>query len=272
MPHLHYTLDAYGVAEEHQNNPMAVHELLNCITNDLELQPVMPPYLIPYYYCDDPEDGGISAFTICSGGHVTIHTFPYRSCYFVDVMSDGFFSSQAADALFKKYLYADDMRSTLVDRRAIYTDRVSEISENLDFGPHYMIEVKDFEMTFEWIYKWLDGIAEKVGMLPISRPYVIFDNRNSPTYISGVLIVAQSHIAVHYDIASKTALIDIFSCAFLNDGKLKAMLTSHFGNKFKCRLFSRGSKHNDRYMRRDERLALSRAWRVNCSKNDKDLY
>lgn len=41
------------------------------------------------------------------------------------------------------------------------------------------------------------------------RPYVIYDRKENPSYISGILVVAQNHIAVHYDFHAKQALIDI---------------------------------------------------------------
>ena len=96
MAHYHFMMDAYNSAENNSNNPMSIYELLNAVARKLNLKPVMPPSIIPYYYCDDSEDAGISAFTLCEGGHITIHTFPYRSCYFVDVLADDFFAKNDA--------------------------------------------------------------------------------------------------------------------------------------------------------------------------------
>lgn len=261
MPHLHFMMDAYGSNEEHANNIMAVYELLNNVAVSLNLQPVMPPFLVPYYYCEDAEDGGISAFLICVGGHITIHTFPYRSCYFVDILSDEFFSASAAEAALKKYLHAEHIGTKLIDRRTIYTAADENIDADIDFGPHYMIEVKDCDMSIDWIFRWLDGIAEKISMLPITRPYVVYDKKDDPSYISGILVVAQSHIAVHYDIHSRSALIDIFSCTFLDDAVIQRLLRTYFGDKYACKLFSRGSKHSDIYKRKRTRIATSKDWR-----------
>ncbi|MCH5350569.1 MAG: S-adenosylmethionine decarboxylase [Clostridiales bacterium] len=263
MPHLHFMMDAYGSIEEHANNLMAVNELLNNVALSLKLKPVMPPFLVPYYYCEDAEDGGISAFLICEGGHITIHTFPYRSCYFVDILSDEFFSASAAEAIFKKQLYAERITSKLIDRRTIYNMTVDGIDKKIDFGPHYMIEVNGVEMTVDWIFKWLDQIAEKIKMVPITRPYVIYDRKDNPSYISGLLVVAQSHIAVHYDVQTKQALIDIFSCTFLDDNVIHRILDSYFGDNYSIKLFSRGSKHTDIYKRKQARISASRKWRDN---------
>lgn len=256
-------MDAYSIEEEQSNSVMSIYELLNAVSTELRLEPVMPPFLVPYYYCDNAEDGGISAFQICRGGHVTIHTFPYRSCYFVDILTDNFFSAGTAEGLFKTRLFADSVHSSMVDRRMIYEAADAAVDERRDFGPHYMIEVTDADMSFEWIYTWLDNIAEKINMLPISRPYVVTDARENPAFISGILVVAQSHIAVHYNVEERTALIDIFSCEFLEDEKISALLTECFGERVRCKLISRGSKHKYQYKRKSARIAVCRKWREN---------
>ncbi len=263
MPHLHFMMDAYDIVEEHTNNPMAVYEILNNTAVELGLEPVMPPFLVPYYYCDDAEDGGISAFVICRGGHVTIHTFPYRSCYFVDIMSDNFFTQREAEQIFRDYFHANQVRSEIVDRRCIYNSPSEEVDVDKDFGPHYMIEVKNIDMSFDWIYKWLDNIAENINMLPITRPYVITDKKENPEFISGILVVAQSHIAVHYNIAERSALIDIFSCAFLDGQTIKDILERDFGEHLRWKLYSRGSKHDYQYKQKSERVATNKSWRSN---------
>ena len=263
MPHLHFTMDAYDSIEENANNLMSINELLNGVTHEFDLKPVMPPFLVPYYYCNNSEDVGISAFTVCKGGHVTIHTFPYRACYFVDILTDEFFTMSMAENFFKERLFAKRLNSKIIDRRMIYNSKEPKIDINKDFGPHYMIEVNNVEMSFEWIYHWLDNIALKINMLPIIRPYVIYDNPQHPEYISGVLVVAQSHIAVHYNLETKSTLIDIFSCEFLDDIVIKHILSDSFGSNYKCYLVSRGSKHDDNYKRKQSRINESSEWKRN---------
>ena len=134
---IHYMLDAYGTDEENTNNMLCVNELLNKALKDLSIAPVMPPFLLPYYYCEDAYDGGISAFCFCKGGHVTIHTFPFRGCYFADVFSPSFFTLQEADSAFTSRLFARKVRSELVDRRFPDSFPVpKEDGGSNDFGPH----------------------------------------------------------------------------------------------------------------------------------------
>ncbi len=120
-------------------------------------------------------------------------------------------------------------------------------------------------MTMEKIYVWLDTIAERINMLPISRPYVIFDKVDDPEYISGFLVVAQSHISVHYNIKEREASIDIFSCSFLDNGIIDNILKQTFGDDISIKLFARGGKYVLECQKntRQSRIEKHRNWRNN---------
>lgn len=261
----HYMLDAYGCVVEQANSIMVVNDLLVQLTNELGMKPVMPPFLIPFYYCQDPEDVGISAFCICANGsHITIHTFPYRSCYFVDILTDNFFSEAEVTSKICNQIYASSITTNVVDRREL-EDMDGAIDQGNDFGPHYMITIEDIDITFEEIYKWLDSIAPRINMQAISRPYVIFDKVNDPASISGILVVAQSHIAFHYSIEQRKANLDIFSCSFLENGVVEDILRTSFTGKETMCLFARGSKHRVQCENRSRQFRIDReeAWRNN---------
>ncbi|MBE6916689.1 MAG: hypothetical protein E7470_02115 [Ruminococcaceae bacterium] len=265
----HFMLDAYDCNFEQANSVMVINNLLVSLADGLNMHPIMPPYILPYYYCDETEDGGISAFLICeNGSHITVHTFPYRYCYFIDVLTDKFFEEERAKELIQRQIYAKNMQCMLTDRRDD-----AQLDENLnsstDFGPHYMITIENLDATMESIFKWLDCIAPKINMLPISRPYVIFDNVENPDFISGILVVAQSHIAFHYSIAERAANVDIFSCSFLDDGVVESIIEQSFGEDVRLRLHARGSKHkhNIRYTEKNNyNIRINKAWQDNIYK------
>lgn len=260
----HFMLDAYDCNFEQANSVMVVNNLLVSLADDLGLKPLMPPYILPYYYCDETEDGGISAFMLCQGGcHITVHTFPYRYCYFIDVLAGGFFDEDLTKELICRQIYAKKMQCSVADRR---DPRPSAVDSKADFGPHYMIAARNLDATMEGIFKWLDCIAPQIDMLPISRPYVILDRVEDPQFISGVLVVAQSHIAIHYCIPERTANVDIFSCSFLDDGLVENIIKQSFGEDVSINLFARGSKHkvNIRYTERaNTNIRINKAWRNN---------
>lgn len=263
---LHYMLDAYGTDEENTNNLMCINELLIKVFQDLGVSPVMPPFLLPYYYCEDSHDGGISAFCFCAGGHITIHTFPYQGCYFADVFCRDFFTTQEADKAFTSRLYARKVKSLLFDRRFPDSFPDNSDSDTSDFGPHYLINVQDIDIDMARIYRILDNIPAKIDMLPISRPYVICDRNQDPNYISGIVLVAQSHISIHYDIKERQVYMDIFSCKFLDDHKIRAVVQTLFGDKAEYHLAIRGSKYMWNTMTVREQFERSSAWRKNSIK------
>lgn len=261
----HYMLDAYGCFVEQSNSIMLVNDLLVQIANDLNMKPVMPPFLVPYYYCADAEDVGVSAFCICANGsHITLHTFPYRSCYFLDILTDQFFSEEEVTNAICNQLYAGSISTNVVDRR-VFEGVSGNIDVGNDFGPHYMITVENVDADFESIFRWLDSISSRIHMQAISRPYVIFDRVQDPEYLSGILVVAQSHIAFHYSIKERMANIDIFSCSFLESGIVEDLLHQSFGENTQVNLFARGSKHriqcNNRS--RQTRIEKDERWRSN---------
>ena len=106
---LHMMLDAYGATEGRLNDVKFINNSLNSIAEKLGVIPVAPPFLLPYYYGVEPEDIGISSFLFLKGGHITIHTFPLRECYFVDMVFDGLYDEKKAVSLFKKaFPFEDD--------------------------------------------------------------------------------------------------------------------------------------------------------------------
>ena len=260
MPVLHFMLDAYDTIEEHTNNLMAVNECLVKVADALDLKAVMPPFLVPYYYSSKMEDGGISAFMFFEGGHITLHTFPFRACYFADIMADDFFSIEKAKAEMLNIFSAQTVKSYFLDRRVPEQIRETHPDPDVDFGPHYMITVRDADMTLDSISRWLDELAPKINMEAITRPYVINSTVNNPQYISGILIVAQSHVAVHYNIAERMAYIDIFSCSFLKNEQIEKVLHDSFGDRATYKLFVRGSKYGDSYQNQDVRLGMFKRW------------
>lgn len=263
----HFMLDAYECEFDPANNVMEVNDLLISLASELKMKPVMPPSILPYYYCDEVEDGGISAFMLCQGGsHITVHTFPHRYCYFIDVLTENFFEEERAKEIVGRHIPAKNMQCVVADRRD-EEERGFDMDTTRDFGPHYMIKINNLDATMESIFHWLDHIAPQINMLPISRPYVIFDRIENPNYISGILVVAQSHIAFHYGIAERAAHIDIFSCSFLDDGVVRNILRQPFGEDINIRLFTRGSKHQGNLQVQDEKRrnynSLNRSWRGN---------
>lgn len=266
---LHIMLDMYGCESEQANDLKSIYEIINKVINELSLKAIMPPLLVPYYYGKVKEDDGISAFVLLKGGHFTIHTFPERECYFVDLLYDGFFGEDKLITCLGRELPFAEKKIHVVDRRFNIEDqcKFSSIDENLDFGPHYLIKTTGkCELSMEQIYHFLDALPTEINMDPIMRPVVITDKVKNHSIISGLTVIAQSHIALHYYKNSGLAYIDIFSCSFINCDNLISVVKEKLGIECESVLISRGSKHSHKLAQRSDVIDRYDRWKRNIFK------
>lgn len=243
----HVMLDCYGANERQLDDMKLINEVLNRLVFQFQLKPIEPPQLLPYYYGSVKEDIGISARVLLEGGHVTIHTFPIRACYFVDVFSWQDFDVNALKNFFMEEFPFNDQTSFMAVRdRQIPCFNMVPYDSKKDFGPHILLELEAYkEPKMEDFFDFLERLVEKINMDPITRACVLKSTMNHPKYLSAIIIIAQSHIALHYNYKKHTIYADIFSCAPFD--------YSSIGNEFEIlgkvvsnELVVRGSKHIDK--------------------------
>lgn len=263
---LHIMVDAYQANADDLSDLRIVYEKMYKVTNQMSVDTIMPPMLIPYYYGRVKEDDGISAFVLLKGGHFTIHTFPERECYFVDMLYDGFINAdKLLEILSVEFPFGSKMIN-VVDRRFAIASQTSfdRIDEFEDFGPHYMIKTKaPIDYNMDKIFQFLDQLPCRINMDPISRPLVITDHVMNPSIYSGITVIAQSHIAFHYYIETGMAYIDVFSCSFINCDNFVKEIENALGVECETVLISRGSKHVKKLAVRDEVIERYNAWQSN---------
>lgn len=264
----HIMIDGYYGSESRLDDLKTVNSVLNDIVTKLNLTSVMPPFLLPYYYAKDADDDGISAFTILEGGHITIHTFPHRGCLFVDLLYDGYFDEDKLSHILRSaFNYSEtDEKNVRTERRFLDTtiDK-SKIwngeTNKADFGPHIISRIENVNITFEEIFDVLDEMPKKISMLPICRPCVVKANG----YISGIVLIAQSHIAFHYCIEEKTLFCDTFSCSFYDINNFTEYMDKRFGKSESMTLI-RGSKHENKILNRSRKIKRYGKWADNVEK------
>lgn len=263
---IHLMLDGYGGSENRLDDMRTVNAVISDLVSLLHLESVMPPFLLPYYYAKDGEDDGISAFVILRGGHITLHTFPRRGCVFADLLYDGYASEEKFVEILKTYFKFIDEKTLCTERRfydkTIDTNRIWNGDGSGDFGPHIIAKVENVETDMEQIFDMLDELPQKINMLPISRPYVIKSDYGAPDYISGVVLIAQSHIAFHYSVKEKKMFCDAFSCSFYKSEQFAEYLQSKFGSLEHMTLI-RGSKHEKKINTRRTRIKEMSRWTNN---------
>lgn len=240
----HMMLDCYGAPNFSLDNAIGIYNLLNGIADIANLTPVAPPSLVPYYYCDDPEDVGISAYLFLKGGHITIHTFSKRECYFVDVMSPGYFDSESVYKYLEVNLpFNGAISNYRVNDRRVNDEENAAVNE-LDFGPHLIGRVKpEGQVTLDSLYSALEKLALAADMKPITRANVIKDKIENPSYLQGIIVIAQSHISVYYDMSENLIYFDLFSCAYFDFSKVDKILKELLGQPETIKLVCRGNKY-----------------------------
>ncbi len=262
---LHYTLDGFGGHRSRFDDIRLIHELIEELPVRLGLQPAMPPMLLPYYNGVEPDDCGISAFVFLPGGHLTLHTFSFRECYFVDLVAPRAFDVHEANAFIQNAL---PVRSVEVHtaRRPRPFDEVP-VHPSEDFGPHLLLNIDGYSgpRDMDGLFRLFDNLPPRIDMTPIMRPYVLRSNdTNGPDgggWLSAMTMIAESHIAVHIEQASDRAYFDIFSCKFFDTDAVLSELKAAFpGRSHTVQLISRGCGYRVKRTERAPEHARTKAW------------
>jgi len=86
------------------------------------------------------------------------------------------------------------------------------------FGPHLTLDLEECDVDklsdFKHIFNVLNDLPDKIGMTKITQPYVFPYSGAVPEDkgITGVVIIAESHISIHTFQEKGYAFIDLFSC------------------------------------------------------------
>lgn len=240
----HTTLDCYGANINQLDDMKLINQLLNEIVYKMGLEPICPPHIIPYYYGKVKEDLGISAYVLLKGGHLTIHTFPIRECYFVDLFTTNEFDENQLVGYFYEKLPFNKNNSIVNTKHRVKDQfEILPYDATCDFGPHLMVEIKSFQKaTMESIFDFLENTAYNINMDPIIRPAVVKSTIENPEYLSGVIIIAQSHISLHYSYETGIFYADIFSCAPFDYSVVEEVF-KQLGQINSYELVARGTKH-----------------------------
>jgi len=86
------------------------------------------------------------------------------------------------------------------------------------FGPHLMLDCKECDYDkindLEYVYKFIDELPGLVGMTKITQPYVFPYSGLVPEDkgITGIVIIAESHLTFHSFTEKDYFFFDLFSC------------------------------------------------------------
>lgn len=112
----HLMVDGYNANYEKLASVEAVTEFLETTVSEIGMTKIMPPYVFKYDGGDKPEDWGISGFVIIAESHISIHTFPEKKYYSIDIFSCKDFDIDKAIKLIKEYFETEDLEIRTTDR------------------------------------------------------------------------------------------------------------------------------------------------------------
>lgn len=96
------------------------------------------------------------------------------------------------------------------------------IEPTFGFGSHLIIDSfgcpNDKLADVAFVHDMLDTFPEKIGMTKVAEPHVFRSTGGAgePAGVSGVVLIAESHISIHTFPETGHVFIDIFSCKDFN--------------------------------------------------------
>jgi S-adenosylmethionine decarboxylase len=116
------------------------------------------------------------------------------------------------------------------------------------YGPHLMLDLNDCNPAIlddlEACFKLLSELPERIGMTKITQPYVFRYSAPLPEDegITGVAIIAESHISIHTYPRKRFVFVDLFSCKPFDVEGAKDYIVQFFQSKsFVVHVQERGS-------------------------------
>jgi S-adenosylmethionine decarboxylase len=115
-------------------------------------------------------------------------------------------------------------------------------------GPHLKLDLygcaPEVAASIEEVYEYLDRAPQRLEMTKIMPPYV-FKYKPLPGYedagVSGFVIIAESHIAVHTWPEKRFISVDLFSCKMFDVERAVADASRHFrATRYQQNLTQRG--------------------------------
>ena len=168
------------------------------------------------------------------GGHVTIHTFPLRACYFVDIFYDGEFDENDINSVFYGLKHAFGMFTV--------------IPNNNEFAMLWVKNnqsLEDFSHEFIHYLEWVGGIYGRNIKIDLSEENRLFENEDE---FKSLFDLRDDDIEYIFNKAEYQTLLNDFLNKLTNlKQKYYSNLTGHqFARKICFLLFSLNNpNHND---------------------------
>lgn len=105
------------------------------------------------------------------------------------------------------------------------------------YGPHLMLDLNDCDSavldSLEACFKLLNELPPKIGMTKITQPNIFRYEGRFPgdEGITGVVIIAESHISLHTYPRKKFVFVDLFSCKTFDVDMAREYIIDYFKSR-----------------------------------------
>ncbi len=110
MPHKtfgpHLTIDGYGADPKRLGDEKFIHRFLDFLPTEIKMTKIMGPCTMTYHGGKKPDEWGVSGFVIIAESHISIHTFPSKGYFSVDIFSCKEFDAEKAVEIVKEIFSA----------------------------------------------------------------------------------------------------------------------------------------------------------------------
>lgn len=130
------------------------------------------------------------------------------------------------------------------------------------FGPHLMLDLRQCSRErledYNLVFNILNDLPEKIGMTKITQPYVFPYSGLVPEDkgITGVVVIAESHISIHTFSEKDYCFVDVFSCKSFDVKYAAEYLIDAFESKKHNRYVVNRGKHFVRYNQTEKVAAI----------------
>jgi len=105
----HLMVDGYQADYNVLSSIEAITNFLDELPKEIEMTKIMPPYVFKYDGGEKPEDWGISGFVIIAESHISIHTFPEKEYFSLDIFSCKDFDIDKALEIIKNFFHTENL-------------------------------------------------------------------------------------------------------------------------------------------------------------------
>ncbi len=112
----HLMVDGYEGNYEILASVEAITDFLDMLPKEIGMTKIMPPYVFKYDGGEKPEDWGVSGFVIIAESHISIHTFPEKGYFSIDIFSCKDFDIDKALDIIRDYFGTEKLEIRRTNR------------------------------------------------------------------------------------------------------------------------------------------------------------